>query len=302
MIRWKFFLVLIFVLPSLYLYGQYVPKTKKKQFYGNQRLHQPMFRWVTGDYLRHGLQLSFGPTYTFTKLSKEEGEHRLYNDLGEVDTLIHFSREAKSRIGVFAEVGMTHITKRPRKLIHYYDWGIGFKLFGGGEITDANLYNYRDSLMGNYLGEGKFYNGYLYGRFAAHSVFQINPYLFLDNALGVNLDYMVMVGNQEYEGFHVPTDQKFQGDISAQLHYSLGLGIRPRTDKGFYFVPSIELPVLGMYEWNGGAPHIHWFSSKYYPALLRLKFVWLFRKGPNWCPPVETNESDRQRANEYRNQ
>jgi hypothetical protein len=125
--------------------------------------------------------------------------------------------------------------------------------------------------------------------------------LFLDNAIGVNLDYALMIGNMAYDGYHVPVDEKFQGDIIGQLHYSLGLGIKPRKDKGFFFVPSIEVPVLGIHEWNGGTPAIHWFSSQYYPAMLRLKFVWLFKKDPNRCPPVETNEKDRERAKEYNN-
>jgi len=294
-------LLLFTVLLSTSAYGQYTPKKKKKQFYGNQRLHQPIYRWVTGDYLRHGIQLSFGPTYTFTKIGAEEHEYRIASPNPSVDTLIRFSREAKSRIGIFGEIGMVHITKKPRKYIQYYDWGIGFKLYGGRELSESRIYDSRDTLIGKFDGEGKFYNGYLYGRFSAHNVYQINPHLFLDNALGLNLDYALMVGNMAYDGFHVPTDEKFQGNILGQLHYSIGLGIKPRADKGFFFVPSIELPVLGIYEWNKGTPAIHWFSSQYYPAMLRLKFVWLFKKDPNRCPPVETNEKDKERAREYDN-
>jgi hypothetical protein len=294
-------LLLFAVLLSTSAYGQYSPKNKKKQFYGNQRLQQPIYRWVTGDYLRHGIQLSFGPTYTFTKIGADENEHLIPSNSMASDTLVRFSREAKSRIGIFGEIGMVHITKKPRKLVHYYDWGIGFKLFGGRELSESSVFDDRDTLIGQFNGEGKFYNGYLYGRFSAHNVFQINPYLFLDNAIGVNLDYALMVGNMAYDGYHVPVNDQFQGDIMAQLHYSLGLGIKPRTDKGFFFVPSIELPVLGIHEWNGGTPAINWFSSQYYPAMFRLKFVWLFKKDPNRCPPVETNEEDRKRAKEYNN-
>lgn len=294
-------LLLFTVLITTSVYGQYSPKKKKKQFYGNQRLHKPIYRWVTGDYLRHGIQLSFGPTYTFTKIGPEEHQHRIGSSNPFADTLIRYSREAKGRIGIFGEIGMVHITKKPRKLVHYYDWGIGFKLFGGREIFESGVYDSRDTLIGSYTSEGKFYNGYLYGRFSAHNVFQINPHLFLDNGLGLNLDYAIMPGNMVHDGFHPPVEQKFQGDIMGQLHYSLGLGIKPKTDKGFFFVPSVELPVLGIYEWNGGTPSIHWFSSQYYPVMLRLKFVWLFKKDPNRCPPVETNEKDRERAREYNN-
>lgn len=293
-----FFIGLFF---SSGIYAQYTPKKKKKQHYGNQRLHKPLYRWVTGDYAKHGIQFSFGPTYTFTKNGAFDDEFRIDSKNSGVDTLIQFSREAKSRIGIFAELGMVHITRRPRKLIHYYDWGVGFKLYGGRELTESKVYDNRDTLIGQLDGEGKFYNGYLYGRFSAHNVFQINPHLFLDNGLGVNLDYAVMNGNMVYDGFHVPKDEQFQGDLMGQLHYSIGLGIKPRADKGFFFIPSIELPVMGIHEWNGGSPAIHWFSSKYYPAMLRLKFVWLFKRDPNRCPPVEINATDRNHMKQQNN-
>lgn len=295
------FLFLISLFFSSAINAQYKPKNKKKQFYGNQRLQKPLYKWVTGDYSRHGMQFSFGPTYTFTNTSIEEGEFLIKSENLGADSLIRFSREAKSRIGVFAELGMVHITKKPRKYVHYYDWGVGFKLYGGREITKSKVYDNRDTLIGKLDGEGEFYNGYLYGRFSAHNVFQINPQLFLDNGLGVNLDYALMKGNTAYNGFHVPVGEKFHGDLISQLHYSIGLGIKPRVDKGFFFVPSIEIPFLGIHEWNGGSPAINWFSSKYYPVMLRMKFVWLFNRDPNRCPPVEINSIDKQHMKQQKN-
>lgn len=283
----------LFLLIGLFFYSgayaQYTPKKKRKQHFGNQRLHKPLFKWVTGDYSKHGIQLSFGPTYTFTS-NKKHRDELLISSSSSSDTLIRYAQEAKGRIGIFAEIGMVHIAKKPNKFVHYYDWGIGYKLFGGKEINELDVYDDRDTLVGSYTGEGKFYNGYLYARGTAHNVFQINPHFFLDNGLGLNIDYMMMMGNTTYDGYRVPTEEKYQEDLNVQLHYSLGLGIKPRADKGFFFVPSIEIPVLGIHEWNGGTPAIHWFSSQYFPAMLRLKFVWLFKRDPNRCPPVETNE------------
>ncbi|MFA5574952.1 MAG: hypothetical protein WC994_07855 [Brumimicrobium sp.] len=290
-------LLIIFVVPVADAQYAKARNTKKKHYFKNQRLEKPLFRWVTGDYIRHGIQFSFGPTYTFTPL---KGREAVFQDSTYTNITHHAYRETKSRLGAFAEIGMIHITKHPRKYIHYYDWGIGFKLFGGGENTTVDSYQ-NDNLIGTREGTGEFYLGYLYGRFDVHSVYQINPHLFLDNALGVNVDYAIIPGNTAYTGAVLTYDQHFQGDIVAQLHYSFGLGIKPWADKGFFMIPSVEIPVFGMYEWNRGTPELHWFSSKYFPAQLRLKFVWLFKKGPNWCPPVETNEMDRQRANEYQN-
>ncbi|MEX2484786.1 MAG: hypothetical protein WED10_09505 [Brumimicrobium sp.] len=288
------FLIAIFAGTSAF--AQYTPKSKKKQFYGNQRLHKPLFKWVTGDYSRHGLQIQFGPTYTFTKIGAEENEL----DLGG-DTLLRYSQEAKGRIGIFAEIGMVHITKKPRKFIHYYDWGLGYKHYGGRELFNSSVYDDRDTLIGEVNGEGKFYNGYLFGRFSVHNVYQMTPYTFLDNALGINLDYAIVGKNKAYEGFPNPAPKRFQGNIMGQVHYNFGFGFKPKPDKGFFVIPGFRLPIVGAYEWSGGTPAIHWFSSKYYPAMFKVKFVWLFKRDPNRCPPVETNEEDKKRAKEFRN-
>lgn len=295
-----FFAIVIFALSlgvSPSASAQYKPKNSRKQFYGNQRLHKPLYKWVTGNYRRIGLQIQFGPTYTFTRINPKENEYQITND-----TLLRTSEEAKGRIGFFAEIGMVHITKKPRKFIHYYDWGIGYKHLGGRELFNSSVYDDRDTLIGQVNGEGKFYNGYLYGRFSVHNVFQMTPHTFLDNSIGINVDYALVGKNMAYEGFPNPAPKRFQGDLIGQLHYDFGFGFKPKVDKGFFIIPGFRLPVLGAYEWSGGTPAIHWFSSKYYPAMFKVKFVWLFKKDPNRCPPVETNEDDRKRAKEYQNQ
>jgi len=272
--------------------GQYQRKTKKNQFYGNQRLREPLFKWVTGNHSRHGIQLSFGPAYTFTS-TKE----RMF-ELERNDSIFQYSEEAKSRIGAFIEIGMVHITKKPRKFIQYYDWGLGLKYFGGREVTRYAIHQ-NETLLTSGIGEGEFYNGHLYGRFSVHNVWQINPQLFLDNALGVNGDYLAFGKNKAYDGFSMPSNQQFQGDIFAQLHYTLGIGIKPKN--GFFIIPGVTLPFLGIQDWDRGKPTFNWFSSSYYPVQFQLKLVWLFKRDPNRCPAVETNEQDRERAKQYQN-
>lgn len=289
-----------YILPLVFLFGamanaqMYKPKKGKRHHFNNSHIRKPMYRWVTGDYSKLGIQFSFGPTYTLTNPKTTTSSYGMQSG-----TLVRYTRDPISKPGFFVELGMTHITSHPNRFIHYYDWGIGFKSIAGAETMQSKIYT-NDTLRTTLNGSGAFRTGYLYGRFDVHSVFQMNPYLFLDNSLGVNGDYALMVGNKGYDGFTLPQTQKFQGNINVQLHYSIGLGIRPNPDKGFYFIPSVEVPVLGAYEWNGGTPSIYWFSSRYYPIQLRLKFVFLFRKGKH-CPPVETNAADKKAAEQYQN-
>lgn len=285
-------LLLIIVPEDCFAQGSYRPKTKKKQFYGNQRLQKPLFNWVTGDYSRHGIQLSLGPNYTFTRMSAIEETFAIG------DSTVRNSQEPKGRLGAFVELGMVHITKRPRKYIHYFDWGIAYKHIGGREITRSDYYD-RDTLVVSFDGEGEFYNGHLSGRFSVHNVFQINPVTFLDNALGINLDYSFLGRNKDYEGEYLPQNQDFEGQFQGQLHYDFGFGFKPRD--GFFVIPGFQVPLLTAYEWRNGNPSLHWFSSKYYPAHFKIKLVWLFKRDPNRCPPVETNEEDRKRSEEFMN-
>ena len=289
----SFFILLVSLFFISSLTAQYTPKNSKKQFYGNQRIHKPLYKWVTGDYSRHGLQLSVGPTFTFTSINGEESSFQ------RNDTTFTHTVTPKSGAGFFIELGMVHITKKPRKYIHYYDWGIGYKRFTGKELTEIQLLDEsRDPAELTVInGEGLLRNNHVHGRFSVHSVYQLNPVNFLDNALGVNLDYILSSSNKDYEGHYDPSSQYFQGNLFAQLHYSFGYGFRVRG--GTFIIPGIQLPLLGLHEWNGGTPSLHWFSSKYYPVLFKLKIVNLFPRNPDRCPAVETNEEDRKRAKEY---
>lgn len=275
------------------LAAQYVPKNSRKQFYGNQRIHKPLYKWVTGDYSRHGIQLSFGPSGTFTSMNKET------STFSQNDTTFTESLTTKSGVGFFVELGMVHITKKYRKYIHYYDWGISYKRFNGSEETTLILLDKtRDPAeLTTLLGEGTLRNNHVAGRLNVHSIFQLNPVNFFDNSLGINLDYILNSSNRDYQGYFNPSRQYFQGSFFAQLHYSLGYGFRVRG--GTFFIPQVRLPLIGLNEWNGGTSSLYWFSSKYYPVLFSLKIVNLIPRNPDRCPAVETNEDDRKRAKEF---
>ena len=285
---------LSFLFTSFEGYTQmYKPKKKRKQFYGNQRLQQPLYRWVTGPNSRHGVQIQFGPTYLFTNT----GESRIQtkNETRPVD----YTLNPTGNLGVFAEIGMVHITKRPRKFPQYYDWGIGYKQFGGKQTSTVE---YTDNGGTIEEGNGSFSNGYAYGRFGMHSVFQLNPRTFLDNAIGVNLDYRVAGGNQEYNGIvinNADISPFFQNNLVAQINYDFGFGFKPR--EGFFVIPGFRIPVFEVYEFRGGNPSMEWFSSKYMPAMFKLKLVWLFKKDPNRCPAVETNDAEKKKNDAFRN-
>lgn len=290
----KWILALIVLSFSAGLQAQtYQNKKKRSQYFTKQSYQYPLFKWA-GEYKRHGIQVSFGPTYLLT--TGQSPERELYRN---TDSMITYSHNPSGRLAGFVEVGMVHITKRRRKAFHYFDWGIGYKHFTGVEQT--RITEERLGLVNVYTGEGRFGLGYLTGRFNIHHVIQLGRNAFIDNAIGVNLDYRlagnVPGDNSRYTGVHLPPTQRFQQDFVAQLNYEFGIGVRVRP--GFYVVPALHTPILGIYEWTGGNPSLMWYSSRYQPLLFKVKLVWLFKQDPERCAPVYGSPEDEQRNKQY---
>lgn len=259
-----------------------------------------------------GLQFQLGPTYTFTKTR---------NEVLEVDPATQLYRgsyynDPRGRLGIYGEIGMFHFPKKRSKLslalktvlVSYFDWGVGFKYFRGAELIHL------DSLdnVGNKIGEAEekytLGQGNVYGRFSIHKNIKLSEALFLDNTLGINLDYRLLQPSDDYNWSPMTDRQQYTKPFQAQLHYGLGLGVRLK--RGSYMIFGARTPILGYQSVtpdmanNGdktnmfGKPSFHWYSSRYWPVLFHFKYMFLFEKKVKGCPPVEINEDDRER---YRN-
>ncbi len=250
----------------------------------------------TRELKNYGLQIEGGVTYLRTK----DNERVFLDNNGRpIDYLV----DPNGLPGVFFDIGTAHFpTNEPRlnllgkRIISYYDWGIGFKLFGGGESTDVNYYLPNGNLINSTEGSGSFYNGYATGRFTIHNNYYFSKKFYLDNGLGINFDYRVLSGNETYNNFYVA--QKSHNAFVAQLHYDVGLGIKIK--RGAYLIPGIQLPILGMAEWNGFKPSLDWFSSNYRPILFKIKYIYLFeiKRTSTSCRDAGSEE-DKKRNTEF---
>ena len=222
---------------------------------------------------------------------------------------------------------MFHFPKKRSKLslalktvlVSYYDWGIGYKHFRGGEDTHYNLIDPNSGGKSALpVQRHTFMNGHVYGRFSIHKNIHFKSKrnrkdktdFFLDNSLGINVDYRLLQGYDrpnegDYSVSYYPFDQQYSGPLFAQLHYGLGFGFRLK--RGAYLIPGVRAPLVGYQQVQpaatqsmGGAskfgnPSIHWFSSKYWPILIHVKYMFLFeKKNKNGCPPAEINTQDRE--------
>lgn len=286
--QFLFFIICSFVINSLNAQRDLTP-SKRKQAFGTRD-----FRELKN----YGMQISIGPTYMLTKPKNE-----IFQGPDTAIRPFNYFFDPKGKIGIFAEVGMAHYpTKDPKpfkkfRILSYYDWGLGFKYFGGTEQTTIQNLSQDGSLINELTGKGEYHNGYAFGRFTAHHNFHISKQFFIDNGLGINLDYRVMTGNKNYQNTVLPTTQYFHKSFVSQLHYDLGFGIR--LQRGSYLIPGVQIPILGFYEWNHGNASLSWFSSKYRPILFKIKYIWLLekKKSKNGCS--QGSPEDKKRNDQY---
>jgi hypothetical protein len=263
----------------------YKPKKSKKDFFGGAKDYRSL--------ANYGLQVQLGPTYTFAS----KPQHLPYTD--SIGNQYDIEIKSKGKFGVHFDIGMAHFNvKKPwlriGKLYHYFDYGLNFKLFGGSEMTKYPIYDNVGREIGTTEGKGKFYNGYAGLRATIHYLkyFQ-NGSKFLDNGLGVNAEYMVLIGNKTYSNF-TGYKSAYSDPLRIQLHYKIGFGFRLK--RGSYLIPTIQIPILGFSQF--GQESIHWFSSKYYPIMLSVKYIRLFQKKGNGCTDNGT-EQDKKKNEEY---
>lgn len=294
----KFLFILSFILSSIvYAQGGFVKSEKK----GN-------------DYMvvsNHGIQFSLGPTYSF-HTNPILGELTASNGARG-----NYSITPKSQLGIYAEFGMVHFPKwkgtpikalKKSRIIDYFDWGLGYSLYRGTEQTDITYKNALGEIISTSSGTGQLKNGYLYGRYSAHTlvyfgkkkIVKVRKH-FVDNSLGINFNYCLSTGDTSYQnGFNsYMAPHVFQGysdqKLRVQFDYSLGVGIR--LNKAWMFVPSITLPIVVVKDWYGFNANVHWFSSGYWPIQAQVKFIKLFEK-PNKCGVYSTPE-DKEMQKQY---
>lgn len=307
----KWMISAVLVCAALVAHGQrdLNPRNSKKMFGGAQSFK---------DYNLYGFQFQLGGTYLMS---------RLKNDVLTIDPSANgfrgnFMHDPVGKVGAYAEIGMFHFPKKFPKLkiskeksivlLSYYDWGLGFKYFRGAEDITVN---YLDNL-GNQIGSDEqrynFSHGNVYGRFSLHKNVYFKPKkrkeklnFFLDNSLGLNFDYRVMTRSDDYTWYNQVTEsQQYYKPFHAQLHYGLGFGWSPK--RGTFIIPGVRLPIVGYHaatpgvDGSGnkdsywGKPSMHWFSSRYWPILVNVKFMFALPKRPKGCATGITNEQDKE--------
>ncbi len=291
----NFFLILLLFITAISFSQRDMTPGSRKQAFGKRD-----FRNLSNT----GLQFQLGPTYLMTRTKNPS----VLFDNGVTNG--RYTIDPKGLLGFYGEIGLTHFPKKRSKLslalktvlVSYYDWGIGFKHFRGQENLTLERLSPSGAVLGTAKYQGNFNSGFIYARFSLHKNvhFKALKNFFLDNSLGFNLDYNVLVPKVDFATSQyqatlniVGAPQHYHTPFVAQLHYGLGFGFRLK--RGAYLIPGVRVPILGINEWHKGNPSLKWFTRSYWPILFHVKYMFLFEKKskPGSCTGAATNDQDK---------
>ena len=226
----------------------------------------------------------FGVGATTTpKLNFIEFEPTLTTSAFQPEILTAINLEQQAQFGVYLEAGRYKLL-RTKKLISYIDYGASYKQLRSGQSYDLVRENL--SIFDTTSYNQTYQSHSVGGQFNANNVLAINKNAFFQNSLGVNIEYVFAqkLESEDATGFR-ETYQNEPSRLRAQIHYKFGIGMR--ISQMWYAVPSVEIPLLNVWQWEGGRSTFGAFHSRYRPIIFSIRFAWLTKPD---CPKVWDND------------
>lgn len=228
-------------------------------------------------YTSKGWYLTPGLTYT----AGIDQSERITND---TDTILVIDQNAIGRPGAFLQLGRFHVLDN--RWFQLFDYGLDVRWIRGAHertaeqrITQLDVADWPEN-----TGTGSFGDLWLGLSAGVSHLGRLGNNMFISHTFGTNLNYAV-VRDLRFQGAYQVTSDFQHPAFSAQLHYKLGVGFG--VGRGWYIVPTIETPALGVYAWNGGIPSLRFFDTYYQPLLFGLRIMRLDKLKNKPCPTDE---------------
>lgn len=235
---------------------------------------QPLYDTEGGYFYPRGLHFAPGITYMLPGDWNQD-----LNSIVGVDSLLTGEKKARGKIGLYLEVGHAHFLPDWMPF-EFIDYGISFKMLRGKEDINASInHSETGDLLGEFETQQDFSESFLAAYLNFGKFFQLTDYSFISLSAGVNADYRI-ISNRNVDG-PVYFQQLFPEDLFVQAHVKLGYGYK--LQENLFFMPSLETPFLNLLPFDKGKSTLPYFSSRYRPIILSLRFQWLTRKKPEDC-------------------
>jgi hypothetical protein len=228
-----------------------------------------------GNYDRKGWIIS--PLFTYTLRPFRNATEQLpINDAQYYD--VEYS--AVGRIGLGIEGGRFYVLDSS-PIINYFDFTLGFKNLRGVERFTATVVDSNGASSNVVSGDGVFGQNFITLSLNAHKINQVSDVSFIQNSLGVNADYRISE-TYTYNDRGLPIELASTNPIFAQLHYRFGMGFK--ISPNVIIVPSIETPILTLYEFDNFKSTLSVFNSRYRPIIGRVSILLHDSKKDRQCP------------------
>ena len=227
------------------------------------RQNKYMFDIGGGNYKVSGWHFAPGITYMIPTVNQWT---ELQTDVGDSqDTLFQGDFDSSGKIGLYVEFGRHRFFEK--KVLTYMDYGLGFKSLKGSEQFSGVLGDGTEQV--EYAYDESFKNSFVTGFVNFSNIAQLSDFTFIQNSFGLNADYRVINKMNEVG---IQTQEPQPANFVGQVHYKLGFGFK--ANRNLYVVPSIETPILNVYQWEDGKSTLNYFNSRYRPIIFSVRFFW----------------------------
>lgn len=175
--------------------------------------------------------------------------------------------DPKGKLAVYFEVGRWHLFPGGGNIFNYFDYSLAYKRLSGKEQINSL--------------KGSFVQNYVLGNFNINNIIQLTDYTFIQNSLGVNLDYKF---SEKYDPAAETSTTSNTQSLLFSLHYKIGYGIK--ATKNLFVIPTLETPILNAKQWEKGRSDYGVLSSRYRPLIFSVRLAWTRKPGRGDCPPV----------------
>lgn len=245
----------------------------------------------SGRYKLSGWHFAPGVDYTLTRFTNEEETLLERND-----TLYTGTFDPGGKFGLYFEVGRYHLFKYG-VLFNYLDYSLAYKAIKGTEEFTGNMViESTGSSLGVTEGSGVFKHKYLLGNVNVNNIIPLGSYTFLQNSIGLNIDFRFS-DKRPYDGSTFAHQQADPSRLLAQLHYKFGFGYK--INEKWFIIPTLETPILNLFQWDKFKSTDPMFSSRYRPIILTIRLAWLSKSKPGDCPPVYGPADDKAKQKAY---